>query len=299
MAGAQGVEVVSRSRCFGGWVTVYRHDARATGCPMTFSAFVPDGAGPFPVVTFLSGLTCTEQNFTTKAGAYRAASAHRLIVVAPDTSPRGEGIPDDPAYDLGQGASFYVDATEPPWAAHFRMHTWVTEELRALVDDLLPADPARHGLSGHSMGGHGALVLALRHPDRYRSVSAFAPICHPTECPWGIKAFSAYLGADRASWAEWDATLLVRASGDRRGAAPILIDQGLSDGFLTEQLLPERFEAACADVGQPLVLRRQPDYDHSYFFVSTFIDDHLAHHARHLQSGTSTTRIASGSSGAQ
>ncbi|MEZ4239020.1 MAG: S-formylglutathione hydrolase [Myxococcota bacterium] len=273
------MEVVSRHRCFGGTLTVYAHQSAATRTRMTFSAFVPPGDGPFPIVTFLSGLTCTEQNFTTKAGAYRSAAERGLVVVAPDTSPRGEGGADDPAYDLGQGASFYVDATEAPWAPHFRMHQYVTEELYELCEHLLPIDPARHGLFGHSMGGHGALVLGLRHPDQYRSLSAFAPICHPTACPWGEKAFAAYLGSDRSTWAAWDATERIRAAGDRSAAPPILVDQGLADGFLAEQLRPDDLASACAAVGQRLQLRKHEGYDHSYYFIATFVDDHLAHHA--------------------
>ncbi|HYE46771.1 MAG TPA: S-formylglutathione hydrolase, partial [Caulobacter sp.] len=250
------------------------------GTAMRFSVFVPPGEGPFPCLIWLSGLTCTEDNFTTKAGAYGAASAQGVIIVAPDTSPRGEGVADDPAYDLGQGAGFYVDAIQAPWAPHFRMESYVTVDLLAAADEAFPTDPARRGVSGHSMGGHGALTLALRHPDLFRSVSAFAPIVSPTRCPWGEKAFTAYLGEDRAAWEAHDACRLIE-----RGAArfdDILVDQGLGDQFLEGQLKPELLEAACAAAGQKLTLRRQPGYDHSYFFMASFIADHIAWHAARL-----------------
>jgi len=274
------VEITQTHRVHGGTLSYCRHHSAATGTPMKFSVFVPPGAGPFPVLVWLSGLTCTEDNFTTKAGAYGAAAAHGMIIVAPDTSPRGEGVADDPAYDLGQGAGFYLDATEAPWAPHFRMESYITGDLLAAVDGAFPTDPARRGVCGHSMGGHGALTLALRHPDLFRSVSAFAPIVSPTRCPWGEKAFTAYLGEDRAAWAAHDACLLIEA-----GAAKfddILVDQGLGDQFLEGQLKPELLEAACARAGQKLTLRRQPGYDHSYFFMTSFIADHIAWHAAKL-----------------
>jgi S-formylglutathione hydrolase len=274
------VEVLNTHRVHGGTLSYCRHQSVATGRSMKFSVFVPPGEGPFPVLVWLSGLTCTEDNFTTKAGAYGAAAAHGMIIVAPDTSPRGEGVADDPAYDLGQGAGFYVDATEAPWAPHFRMESYITGDLLAAVDGAFPTDPARRGVFGHSMGGHGALTLALRHPDLFRSVSAFAPIVSPTRCPWGEKAFTAYLGADRAAWAAHDACLLIEA-----GAAKfddILVDQGLGDQFLEGQLKPELLEAACAKAVQKLTLRRQPGYDHSYFFMTSFIADHIAWHAARL-----------------
>jgi len=275
-------EVLQIHRVHGGALSYCRHESAATGGAMRFSLFLPPGEGPFPILVWLSGLTCTEENFTAKAGAYGHAAAHGLAIVAPDTSPRGEGVADDPAYDLGQGAGFYLDATEAPWAPHFRMETYVTVDLlRAL--EAFPLDPARRGISGHSMGGHGALTLALRHPDLFRSVSAFAPIVSPTRCPWGQKAFSAYLGDDPAAWAEHDASRLV-ASGAAKGRFDeILIDQGDADSFLAEQLKPELFEAACRAAGQRLNLRRQHEYDHSYFFIASFIGDHVAWHAQRLR----------------
>lgn len=216
-----------------------------------------------------------------KAGAQRVAAELGLMLVAPDTSPRGAGVPDadDGAWDLGQGAGFYLDATEAPWSRHFRMHEYVTAELPQLIGEHFPADLARQGICGHSMGGHGALVLGLRHPDTYASISAFAPISAPMRCPWGQKAFGAYLGTDSASWAEWDATRLLETGGSRAGRPPILVDQGLDDQFLAEQLYPEALEAACAQAGQALELRRHAGYDHGYFFIATFIEDHLRHHA--------------------
>lgn len=273
-------QITATHRVHGGTLSYCRHDSAATGTPMKFSVFVPPGEGPFPVLIWLSGLTCTEDNFTTKAGAYGAAAEHGVIIVAPDTSPRGEGVADDPAYDLGQGAGFYVDAAQAPWTPHFKMESYVTADLLAVVDAAFPTNPARRGIFGHSMGGHGALTLALRHPDLFKTVSAFAPIVSPTRCPWGEKALTAYLGEDRAAWAAHDACLLIEA-----GAAKfddILVDQGLGDQFLEGQLKPELLEAACAAVGQKLTLRRQPGYDHSYFFMTSFIADHIAWHAARL-----------------
>lgn len=273
-------EITATHTVHGGKLCYCRHDSAATGTPMKFSVFVPVGEGPFPVLIWLSGLTCTEDNFTTKAGAYGAAAEHGVIIVAPDTSPRGEGVADDPAYDLGQGAGFYLDAMQAPWAPHFRMETYITRDLLAAVDKAFPTDPARRGVFGHSMGGHGALTLALRHPDLFKSVSAFAPIVSPTRCPWGEKAFTAYLGEDRAAWAAHDACLLIEA-----GAAKfddILVDQGLGDQFLEGQLKPELLEAACAAAGQTLTLRRHPGYGHSYFFMTSFIADHIGWHAARL-----------------
>jgi S-formylglutathione hydrolase len=264
----------------GGTLHYCRHDSAATGTPMKFSVFVPAGEGPFPVLVWLSGLTCTEDNFTTKAGAYGAAAEHGVIIVAPDTSPRGEDVADDPAYDLGQGAGFYIDATQAPWAPHFQMETYVTRDLLAAVDGAFPTDPARRGVFGHSMGGHGALTLAFRHPDLFRSVSAFAPIVSPTRCPWGEKAFTSYLGEERAAWDAHDACRLIETGAARFD--DILVDQGLADQFLEGQLKPELLEAACAATGQKLTLRRQPGYDHSYFFMTSFIGDHIAWHAARL-----------------
>lgn len=265
----------------GGTLRYLKHDSAVTGTPMSLSVFVPPGEGPFPVLIWLSGLTCTEDNFTTKGEAYRAAAEHGIIVVAPDTSPRGEGVADDAAYDLGQGAGFYVDATEGPWAPHFRMETYVTSELIALIDEQFPTTKTR-SISGHSMGGHGALTLALRHPDLFRSVSAFAPIGSPTRCPWGEKAFSAYLGDDRDEWTRHDAALLIEAGAARGHYDDILIDQGDADQFLTDQLKPELLQAAAEAVGQPITIRMQPGYDHSYFFMASFMADHVAFHAKRL-----------------
>jgi len=273
------LEIVSRHGCFGGTVTYYRHASSATGTLMRFSAFVPANVQDAPLLWFLSGLTCTEDNFTVKGGAFRQAAALGLVIVAPDTSPRGADVPDDPAYDFGQGAGFYINATQAPWATHFQMERYIAQELPQVVAAELPVDMRRQGIFGHSMGGHGALTLALKYPQQFTSISAFAPIVAPTQVPWGRKAFTGYLGSDEAVWQDHDACELMRRSGDRRAMPVILLDQGADDPFLHEQLRPELFEAACAAVGQGLILRRQAGYDHGYFFVSTFIDDHLRHHA--------------------
>ena len=266
----------------GGTLRNLRHDSATTGTPMTLSVFVPPGEGPFPVLIWLSGLTCTEDNFTTKAGAYQSAAKHGVIIVAPDTSPRGEGVADDPAYDLGQGAGFYVDATQAPWAPHFRMESYVTGELIDLIDAQFPTTRTR-SILGHSMGGHGALTLALNHPNLFRSVSAFAPISSPTRCAWGQKAFTAYLGEDRAAWDRYDAVSLIKAGAAKGVYDDILIDQGDADGFLADQLKPHLLTAAAEAAGQKVTLRMQPGYDHSYFFMATFIADHVAFHARRLR----------------
>ena len=271
----------------GGTLRYLKHDSATTGTPMTLSVFTPAGEGPFPVLIWLSGLTCTEDNFTTKAGAYKAAAEHGVIIVAPDTSPRGpdskgEGVADDPAYDLGQGAGFYVDATQAPWAPHFRMESYVTDELIALIDAQFPTTKTR-SIFGHSMGGHGALTLALRHPELFTSVSAFAPISSPTRCAWGEKAFSAYMGEDRAEWAKHDAALLIENGAAAGVFDDILVDQGDADPFLTDQLKPELLISAAKAVGQRLTLRMQPGYDHSYFFMASFVDDHVAFHATRLK----------------
>ena len=266
----------------GGTLRYCRHDSATTGTPMTLSVFTPPGEGPFPVLIWLSGLTCTEDNFTSKAGAYRAAAEHGVIIVAPDTSPRGEGVADDDAYDLGQGAGFYVDATQSPWAPHFRMESYVTDELIALIDAEFPTTKTR-SIFGHSMGGHGALTLALRHPELFQSVSAFAPIASPTRCAWGEKAFTAYLGDDRAEWAKHDAALLLESGAASGVYDDILVDQGDGDQFLTDQLKPELLKAAADKAGQKLTVRMQPGYDHSYFFMASFIDDHVAFHAARLK----------------
>lgn len=276
------METLKTHAAHGGTLRYLRHDSPTTGTPMTLSVFTPPGEGPFPVMIWLSGLTCTEDNFTTKAGAYGAAAEHGLIVVAPDTSPRGEGVADDEAYDLGQGAGFYVDATQAPWAEHFRMESYVTGELIGLIDAKFPTTKAR-AISGHSMGGHGALTLALRHPHLFRSVSAFAPIASPTRCPWGEKAFAAYLGEDREAWAEHDAARLIEAGVGAGCYDDILIDQGDADPFLAEQLKPELLTAAAEAAGQTVTVRMQPGYDHSYFFMASFIADHVAFHAARLK----------------
>jgi S-formylglutathione hydrolase len=276
------MEMVKSHVVHGGTLRYLKHDSATTGTPMTLSVFVPAGEGPFPVLIWLSGLTCTEDNFTTKAGAYKAAAEHGVIIVAPDTSPRGEGVANDDAYELGQGAGFYVDATEAPWAPHFRMESYVTGELIELIDAQFPTTKTR-SIFGHSMGGHGALTLALRHPELFKSVSAFAPIASPTRCPWGEKAFTAYLGEDRAEWAKHDAALLIEGGAAKGVYDDILVDQGDADSFLTDQLKPELLTAAAQKAGQGLTLRMQPSYDHSYFFMASFVDDHVAFHAKRLK----------------
>jgi len=275
------METLSAHRCFGGTQGFYRHASTETGTPMRFSVFVPEGPGPFPLLWFLAGLTCTEENFTTKAGAQRVAAELGMVLVAPDTSPRGEGVADDPAYDFGMGAGFYVDATEAPWAAHYRMRSYIERELPALIAANFPVDMARQGITGHSMGGHGALTIGLRNPGRYRSVSAFAPIASPMRCPWGEKALGGYLGHDRAAWRAYDATALIEDGARLPG---LLVDQGEGDSFLADQLKPELLEAACAAANIPLTLRRQPGYDHSYYFIASFVEDHLRwHHSRMME----------------
>ncbi len=274
------MHIRAQHRVHGGSLRYAEHASDATRMPMRLSVFTPSGPGPFPYLIWLSGLTCTQDSFTTKAGAYGAAAAHGVAIVAPDTSPRGEGVADAPAYDLGQGAGFYIDATQAPWAAHFKMESYVTRDLIAAVESAFPLAP-RRSIFGHSMGGHGALTLAMKHPTLFRSVSAFAPISSPTRCPWGEKAFSAYLGPDRDAWGAHDASLLIEAG----KAAPfddILVDQGLADQFLVEQLKPELLEAAARAAGQKLTLRRHEGYDHSYFFMATFVADHVAYHAARL-----------------
>ncbi len=278
--------VESHASC-GGRQEVWQHASATLGCTMKFAVYLPPAAlagERCPVLYWLSGLTCTEQNFITKAGAQAHAAQHGLIIVAPDTSPRDPsgtlGVANDAAYDLGQGAGFYLDATQAPWAPHFRMETYVVQELPALVEAQF-ATTGRRGISGHSMGGHGALTLALRHPGRYASVSAFSPIVAPSQVPWGQKAFTAYLGDDRAAWAAHDAVALIASARER---LPLLVDQGEADEFLAVQLRPELLEAACAAAGHPLTLRRHAGYDHSYYFIASFIGDHIAHHARALAS---------------
>jgi S-formylglutathione hydrolase len=270
---------------FGGRQEVWQHTSAVLGCSMKFGIYLPPAAlrgEPCPVLYWLSGLTCTEQNFITKAGAQPHAARQGFIVVAPDTSPRGEGVANDDAYDLGQGAGFYVNATQAPWAAHYRMQDYVAQELPALVEQHFAASDAR-GIFGHSMGGHGALVTALRHPGRYRSVSAFSPIVAPSQVPWGQKALGAYLGSDLSAWAPWDAVALIRSAPASAPRLPLLIDQGQGDEFLAAQLRPELLQAACDAAGHALTLRLQPGYDHSYYFISTFLADHFEHHAAALR----------------
>ena len=277
---------LSEHRCFGGVQRFYEFDSSVIGLPARFSVFLPPQAqhGPVPAVMFLAGLTCNEETFMTKAGAQRLASELGLALIAPDTSPRGANVPGETdSWDLGVGAGFYLDATEPPWSTNYRMESYLTAELLPLVRSFLPIDAARIGIFGHSMGGHGALTLALRHRTLFQSVSALAPICAPSQCPWGRKAFSAYLGADESHWAAHDATALMRAMDSAPYPGGILIDQGLADKFLPEQLHPHLFEAVCEAAGQPLNLRRHEGYDHGYYFISTFMADHLHHHARQLR----------------
>ncbi|SEM36876.1 S-formylglutathione hydrolase [Pseudoxanthomonas sp. GM95] len=275
------MERIEHRAVSGGWQDVYRHHSDVLACDMTFAIYLPPQAETqkLPVLYWLSGLTCTEQNFITKAGAQRYAAEHGVIIVAPDTSPRGDDVADADGYDLGKGAGFYVNATQQPWAAHYRMYDYIVDELPALIEANFPVTDAR-AISGHSMGGHGALVIALKNPQRYRSVSAFSPIVAPSQVPWGEKAFTAYLGDDRAAWAAYDATDLVKTS---TPALPLLIDQGEGDEFLANQLKPQLFEAAAAQAGYPITLRMQPGYDHSYYFMASFIGEHIAHAAAALR----------------
>ncbi len=278
------MEIVSSNKSFGGWHKRYRHRSRVLDCDMQFAIYLPPQAEQgerLPVLYWLSGLTCTDENFMQKAGAMRLAAELGLVLVACDTSPRGAEVPGDPegAWDFGQGAGFYLNATEQPWARHYRMHDYVVDELPALVEAHFPVSALR-SISGHSMGGHGALVCALRNPGRYRSVSAFAPIANPLDCPWGEKAFSRYLGEDRSRWKEWDACALLASAEER---LPLLVDQGDADSFLAEQLKPDALRRAAEAAGHPLTLRLQPGYDHSYYFIASFIEDHLRHHAAYLQ----------------
>ncbi len=272
-------ETVSTTKSHGGVQGVYRHASRSTGTEMTFAVFVPPQPGPRPVVTYLSGLTCTHANVMEK-GEYRKAAAELgLIVVCPDTSPRGEGTPDDPAYDFGQGAGFYLDAIEDPWAERYRMESYVAHELPEIVAQHFAVDGGRQGLFGHSMGGHGALTLALRNPGHWRSVSAFSPIVAPSHVPWGRKAFAGYLGADERRWREHDAVALIE---DGCRLDDLLVDVGTADAFLERELKPELLQAACSSARIPLTLRMQDGYDHSYFFISSFMADHLRWHATRL-----------------
>ncbi len=286
-ASSGALELLAEHGCFGGVQRFYRHEAPAIGLPMRFGVYLPPQAaeGPVPVLLVLAGLTCTEETFLIKAGAQRMAAALGLALLAPDTSPRGAQLPGEAErWDFGVGAGFYLDATQAPWSRHWRMESYLLDDLLPAVMRALPLQPDHVGVMGHSMGGHGALTLALRHPERFASLSALAPICAPSECPWGQRAFTGYLGEDHAAWAAYDASALMA----RRGEAlfpsqAILVDQGLEDAFLAEQLHPHRFEQACAQAGQALLLRRHAGYDHGYYFISTFVEDHLRHHARGLK----------------
>ena len=277
------MERLSANTCFGGQQLRYSHASSVLGCDMTFSIFLPPQAeqGKVPVLYWLSGLTCTDENFVTKAGAQRYAAELGIAIVTPDTSPRGEGVPDDPegAYDFGLGAGFYVNATQAPWSDHYHMYDYISCELSALVAAQFPVDDSRVGISGHSMGGHGALTIALKNPGRFKSVSAFAPICSPLHCPWGEKALGNYLGDDREAWAQYDTCALLSRASER---LPILVDQGDADNFLVEQLQTPLLEQAAQEADYPMTIRMQPGYDHSYFFIASFIGEHLAFHAANL-----------------
>ena len=277
------LENIASNKSFGGWHKRYRHRSATLACDMVFAIYLPPQAElgkPLPVVYWLSGLTCTDENFMQKAAAQRVAAELGMIIVAPDTSPRGTDVPGDPdgGWDFGHGAGFYLNASEAPWSTHYRMHDYVVHELPALIEASFPASDAR-SISGHSMGGHGALVAALRNPGRYRAVSAFAPICNPSQCPWGEKAFSRFLGAEHSAWREWDASLLIAQAAEQ---LPLLIDQGDGDSFLATQLKPETLQRAAAASGYPLTLRMQPGYDHSYYFIASFIEEHLRFHSQSL-----------------
>ena len=286
----QALELLSEHACFGGVQRFYRHASSVIGLPMRFSVYLPpaalqtDGAQSLrPALMYLAGLTCNEETFALKAGAQRLAAERGLVLIAPDTSPRGANVPGEgDSWDLGVGAGFYLDATQEPWRRHYRMESYLTTELLPLLARALPLDAQRLGVFGHSMGGHGALTLALRHPGLFKSVSAFAPICAPSLCPWGHKAFGHYLGPDEAGWAAHDASALMAAQSAPPFPQGILIDQGLADQFLPTQLFPQAFEAACESVGQPLRLNRRAGYDHGYYFVASFMAEHLAHHAKAL-----------------
>ena len=276
------MEMLEEHRCFEGWQQCWRHDSSTLNCPMTFSIFLPPPRDhtPPPVLYWLSGLTCNDENFTTKAGAQRVAAELGIVLVMPDTSPRGEQVANDDGYDLGQGAGFYLNATQPPWATHYQMYDYLRDELPALIQSQFNVSD-RCAISGHSMGGHGALIMALKNPGKYTSVSAFAPIVNPCSVPWGIKAFSTYLGEDKNAWLEWDSCALMYAS-NAQDAIPTLIDQGDNDQFLADQLQPAVLAEAARQKAWPMTLRIQPGYDHSYYFIASFIEDHLRFHAQYL-----------------
>jgi S-formylglutathione hydrolase len=279
------MQQIDQYKCYGGNLSVWEHQSDVLECTMRFSVFLPPQAKheKCPPLTFLSGLTCTHDNFTTKAGAYAYAVQEGLIIVAPDTSPRGDHIPNDDAYDFGQGAGFYINATQAPWAKHFQMESYIAEELNNLICENFPVLSDRQGITGHSMGGHGALTLGLKHPNLYKSISAFSPIVAPAQVPWGEKAFTGYLGDDRQEWLKHDACALMTAAKNRSEHPEILIDQGLADSFLEEQLKPQLFEEACTKTQQKLLLRLHDGYDHSYYFIQSFIADHIKHHSQILK----------------
>ena len=277
------MDTISEHGCYGGKMGFYRHRSSVNACDMQFSVFVPPQAvnKKVPVLTFLSGLTCTEETFMIKSGAQRVAAELGLMLISPDTSPRGDDVPDDPdgAYDFGIAAGFYLNATETPWSANYQMYDYLTKELPDIIFSRFPGDANRQGIFGHSMGGHGALTVGLKNPGTFRSISAFAPICSPMNCPWGQKALGNYLGSDRTKWPEYDATELARQLGDTRPQSRILIDQGMDDQYLEQELHPHLLEAACAENSVDLELRRHEGYDHGYYFISTFMEDHLQHHS--------------------
>ncbi|XP_051153861.1 S-formylglutathione hydrolase isoform X2 [Leptopilina boulardi] len=276
--------LVSNNKIFGGWQKVYTHESTELKCKMNFGVYLPPQAenGPVPVIYWLSGLTCTEANFIQKAGAQKYAAEHGVMIVAPDTSPRGLNLPgEETSWDFGTGAGFYVDATEEPWKNNYKMYSYVTKELPALINEKFPAIPDKQSIMGHSMGGHGALICCLKNPGQYKTVSAFAPICNPVNCPWGQKAFSGYLGENQGQWKNWDATELMKIYNGP--PLDILIDQGKEDNFLSKELLPESIVPAAQSISMPLTLRMHEGYDHSYFFISTFIEDHIKHHAKYLK----------------
>mgnify|MGYP003385269581 CR=1 FL=1 len=272
------MQQIASNKVFGGWQKRYRHQSQVLACEMVFSVFLPPQAeqGAVPVLYWLSGLTCDDQNFVTKAGAQRYAAQYGVAIVAPDTSPRGDDVPDDDDWAFAKGAGFYLNATEEPWSKNYQMYDYIVEELPALIAGSQPVDGSRSGIFGHSMGGHGALTIALKNTDRYHSVSAFSPICAPMQCPWGENAFTHYLGTDQSRWQNYDTSALIAQAVKK---LPLLIDQGDADDFLSTQLKPELLQAACDDHGYPLTLRMQPGYDHSYYFISSFIGDHIKHHA--------------------
>jgi len=276
------LQLLSKTRSFGGELMRFRHSSSSCSCDMTFGVYLPPQAskGSVPALYWLSGLTCTDENFIQKAGAQQYAAENGIALIMPDTSPRGEHVPDDiDSWDFGSGAGFYVNATQQPWSKNYRMYDYIVEELPVLITDNFPIDENRQSIFGHSMGGHGAITIALKNPEKYRSVSAFSPICSPKQCPWGEKALSRYIGEDRTNWDQYDSCALIQSSASK---IPIMVDQGDADDFLTEQLKPQLLEQACEQQGHPLTLRMQSGYDHSYYFIATFMKDHIEYHAKYL-----------------